>query len=445
MSEPVIHTRREFVQKGLTLLSAAATVPYFLDRTAWAMADPFDVKRTGGRPGNVDERVLVVLQLAGGNDGLNTVIPFQNDAYYRARPRIGIARDEALKVTDQLGFHPRAEGLKKLYDAGLLAVVQGVGYPNPNRSHFVSTDIWSTGDPTEATHNGWIGRYFDCTCSGSQRPESKLGIALTSEAPLAMAGARFSPVSFGSPDELTWRGPGARGPGRAAFEKLNKVSKQRRSKKSPDAPLNEAGALAYLERMAMDARASAAEIQEAAGTGGGGPGGRRRLGLLGGQGRGGELGQQLTMVRRMIAAGLKTRVYYVSMGGFDTHAQQPGRHQQLMGQLGEALADFVDGLKADGLLDRVLVMSFSEFGRRVAENGSQGTDHGAAAPLFVVGSRVKAGFHGEHPGLEPEQLDQGDLKWLIDFRSIYAAVLEDWLKADSRKILGGEFSKLTIV
>lgn len=436
MSDETIHTRREFMNKGLALISASATVPFFLDRTAWAISDPFDTPLVKSKPGANDERVLVVLQLAGGNDGLNTVVPFENDLYHKARPRIRVAKNDVLKINDELGFHPKADGLKQLYDDGLLAVVQGVGYPNPNRSHFVSTDIWSTADPTEATHNGWIGRYFDCSCTGMDRPDPKLGIALTQEAPLAMMGKRFSPVSFNRPEELSWRGPGARGAGLDAFEELNAIEHLNQPKTS--ARLDESGALAYLQRMAMNAQTSAREIQDAAGVSVG-----RRRGRASRLRRGGGLlSQQLAMVRRMIAAGLDTKVYYVSMGGFDTHAGQIGRHQNLLTQLSQALTSFVKDLREDGLLDKVLLMTFSEFGRRVAENGSQGTDHGAAAPLFVVGNRIKPGLHGDHPSLEPGKLDSGDLKWQTDFRSIYAAILHDWLKTDAGKILGGRFKKM---
>lgn len=437
MPDDMIHTRRQFLKGGLTLVSAGATVPLFLDRTAWAISgDPDDIPLVKHKPGNTDGRVLVVLQLAGGNDGLNTIIPFEDDRYYAARPRLGIAKKDVLRVNDQIGLNPEAKGLKSLYDNGLLSIVQGVGYPNPNRSHFVATDIWSTGDPSEATHNGWLGRYFDCTCSGKPRPDPKQGIAITSEVPLAMQGEKFSPVSFSTPDELTWRGPGARGRGRTAFEKLN----QPHSRKSRDegAPQDEASALAYLERMAMDARASAEEIQKAAGAGKAKRGGRRRRGRNALEG-------DLEMVRRMIRAGLDTSVYYVSMGGFDTHANQAGQHNNLIKQLSDAVKAFVDGLKEDGQLDRVMIMTFSEFGRRVAENGSGGTDHGAAAPLFVIGGDVKAGVHGKHPSLEPGDLDRGDLKWGIDFRSVYATVLDNWLQTDSKKILNGSFATLPLL
>lgn len=429
MSDQMIHTRREFMHKGLTLISTAATVPCFLDRTAWAIADPLGIAQGGYTLRTEGDRILVVLQLAGGNDGLNTVIPYEDDLYYEARPKIAIAKKDVLKINDELGFHPRAQGLKQLYDAGLLAVVQGVGYPNPNRSHFIATDIWATADPKQRTYNGWIGRYFDCTCSGTARPDPKSGIALTTEAPLAMMGDRFSPVSFNKPEDLTFTGPGAKGGGRKAFDRLNTLRpSQRRRKDSQD----EAGAIAFLKRTAMDAKATAKEIQSAA---------RTRAGRRGGGG-GSQLGRQLSMVRRMIAADLDTKVYYVSMGGFDTHAGQAGRHGGLMAQLGAALTQFFDELKEDRLLDRVVLMTFSEFGRRAAENASQGTDHGVAAPLFVAGSAIRPGIHGKHPSLDPEKLDQGDLKWNTDFRSIYTSILNDWLKADAKKILGAKFEKL---
>jgi len=430
------------MQKGLTLISTAATVPCFLDRTAWAIADPLDVARVRHRPGANDERVLVVLQLAGGNDGLNTIIPYANDLYHKARPRIGIPGKEVLRINDELGFHPQATGLKQLYDAGLLAVVQGVGYPNPNRSHFIATDIWATADPTHRTHNGWIGRYFDCTCSGAARPDPKSGIALTPESPLALMGDCFSPVSFGRVQDLAWRGPGAKGAGFKAFKRLNTLRPSERMAAAD--PHSASGALAFLERTAMDARSTAQEIQSA--LGGKSSRGRRGAGHRAPprRGGGGNLGNQLTMVRRMIAAGLDTKVYYVSMGGFDTHAGQVGRQRQLMKQLGDALARFIGELKRDHLLNKVVLMTFSEFGRRVAENGSQGTDHGVAAPLFVVGNAIRPGVHGEHPSLEPDELDHGDLKWRTDFRSIYTSVLKDWLKADAKKVLGGKFEKLKL-
>jgi len=438
MNQDTFHTRRAFLNRGLALVSGSATVPYFLSRTAYAVEGLSPAGVDARQKAKPDGRILVVLQLAGGNDGLNTVVPFRNDRYYAARPRLGVKQKDVLRLNDEIGLHPEAAAFKSLYDEGLLSVVQGVGYPNPNRSHFVSTDIWSTADPTERIHNGWIGRYFDCTCAGAQRPEPKKGIAISNDAPLAMMGEKFNPVSFSNPNELTWRGPGARAGGRKAFKELNTPGQ---GDEMVEMPTDEASALKYLERMAMDARLSAEEIQEAAGAKGNA---RRRGGR--GRRRGGnnQLANQLQMVRRMIGAGLETSVYYVSLGGFDTHANQKGRHQNLLRQLTTAVEGFVSGLKQDGLLERVLVMTFSEFGRRVAENGSQGTDHGAAAPMFLIGGGVQAGVHGQHPSLEPDQLDKGDLKWNVDFRQVYASVLGDWLRADSERVLAGRFKKLPI-
>jgi len=248
-------------------------------------------------------------------------------------------------------------------------------------------------------------------------------------------------VSFATPDQLNWRSP-AIAKTRDEFEKLNDAGKT--AKAAPSGPpQDEHAALQYLERIAMDARASAREIQDAAG---GSPAARDRIQQrVGGRARGGQLSQQLTMVRRMIAARLNTKVYYVSMGGYDTHAGQPNRHQQLLGQLGDAISGFIKGLKDDGTLGRVLLMTFSEFGRRVAENASQGTDHGAAAPLFIAGSHVTPGIHGAHPSLEPGKLDRGDLKWQIDFRGVYTGILTQWLKADAAKVLGGKFEAIRVL
>lgn len=454
MSE-FIHTRRSFLHRGIALVSGAATVPLFLDRTANAMSA--EDAPAPAKPGK-DHPILVVIQLAGGNDGLNTLIPYRDDAYYRARPRIGIKKSEALRLTDDIGLNPAAEGFKKLFDAGQLSIIQGVGYPNPNRSHFVATDIWSTGDPEQRKHDGWLGRYLDCTCTGAD-PDPRGGIAITQEVPLAMVGDRFSPVSFSTPGELTWRSADGSASRQSAFKSLNNASNPfslegesrvsmgdspgRGEAAAGAKPTNADSALAYLERVAMDARASAAEIQRATGGASNSAGARIRAAAAGR--RGGQLTQQLGMVRRMIAAGLPTRVYYVSLGGFDTHAQQPGRHTQLLRQLGDALAGFIADLKSDRLLDRVLTMTFSEFGRRVTENASQGTDHGAAAPMFIAGSRVKPGILTPHPSLEAGQLDRGDLKWKTDFRGVYADVLGKWLKVDAEGILGGRFNGPSIV
>lgn len=421
--QPLYTTRREFLTGSLGVLSAATTMPAFLGHTVRLLADEPAAKDKKGD----SQRVLVVVQLAGGNDGLNMIVPYEQEAYYKYRPQLAIKKQDVLKLEQGVGLHPAATGLKSLYDDGCLAVVQGVGYPNPNRSHFTSMDIWHSADPQQKRRDGWIGRYFDACCKGDDPgPEPIQGVALMGEAPLALQGDRFAPLAFENADSLAWRGP--KGDTRAAelFRELNQPG-------SGSAGQSELAQ--YLQRAALAARMGAEDIRSAA------------AGKIGGsapqRGRRGQLGNQLQMVARMIKAGLPTRIYYVSMGGFDTHAGQFGRHQQLMDQLGDALAGFMDTLKEDKLDDRVLVMSFSEFGRRVQENASGGTDHGEAAPMMLVGSKVRAGVHEPHPDMS--KLHRGDLAFTTDFRRVYASVLRDWLKMKPDAVLGGSFGALNII
>lgn len=421
--EPLFTTRRELLGGGLTLLSAAATLPLFLGKTLTALG----ATQSASRPSR-DERILVVVQLAGGNDGLNTIIPVEQDAYYKARRSIAIAAKDALKLEGGVALHPAATGLKELFDAGRMAVVQGVGYPNPNRSHFTSMDIWHTGDPEMRRRGGWIGRYFDSCCTGSDPgPEPIDGVALMGEAPLAMQGEQFMPMAFSTPDSLAWQAGNRDTRAAEAFARLNN--------RSGDFPKTEGELAAFLQRAALKAQVGAADIRTAAGRSLSGA--RGRLGR-----RGGDLGRTLQLVHKMIAAGLPTRIYYVSMGGFDTHSAQLGRHQQLMTQLGEGMRDFIDALEEDKLLDRVLVLTFSEFGRRVQENASGGTDHGEAAPAFLFGSKIRPGVHEKHPDLS--RLNRGDLAFGVDFRRLYASVLRDWLKTKPDKIIGS-FAPLPVI
>jgi uncharacterized protein (DUF1501 family) len=423
-NEPLFTTRREFVSGGLTLLSAAATLPMFLGRTVSALA----MEQPASRPAAASHPILVVVQLAGGNDGLNTVVPYTMDAYYKNRPRIAVQAKEVLKLESEVGLHPAAVGLKELYDEGKMAVIQGVGYPNPNRSHFTSMDIWHLADPQQRSKQGWLGRYFDACCTGTD-PDAIDSIALMGEAPLALQGEKFMPLSFESPQALAW-GAGRDRDAIAAFRKLNNMD--------GDVPAGGSALADYLQRAALKAQVGAEDIRTAAGSNL--PRRRQRRRAAGG---GGPLAQQLQLVARLIQAELPTRVYYVSMGGFDTHTNQQGRHQQLLSQFSEAMRDFIDTLEDHKLLDRVLVMTFSEFGRRVQENASGGTDHGEAAPMFLFGSKVIAGVHENHPSLE--KLHRGDLAFGVDFRRVYATVLREWLKTDAKKILGGSLHPLRLL
>lgn len=418
------YTRRAFLQKGLTMISTAATVPYFIQSSAYGMVDPFDLLETTSIAGKPQDRVLVVVQLGGGNDGLNTVVPFGDDNYYRARPTLGLPANNLLRFgggADGLGLHPNLRGLKELHDEGLLATVQGVGYPNPNRSHFTSMDIWHTADPRQPSGNGWIGRYFDNTCNGTPEPNAE--IAIGREAPKAMIGELNKPVSFETADLFRWIGEDLHKSMADPYQEINRAGDSVEG-------VQDGTQLEFLTRTALNAQVASDQIRSAV-----------RVRPLVEYPRT-QLAQQLQMVGAMIRAELPTRVYYVSIGGFDTHAGQLGSHANLMSQFGSALLAFQKDLKAQGNDGRVLTMTFSEFGRRVMQNASQGTDHGTAAPMFLAGPMVRPGVLGTHPSLT--DLDQGDLKYTVDFRSVYAAILESWLKADSRKVLKGAFKPAAI-
>ncbi len=420
------YTRRQFLTSGLVMASAAVTVPSFVSRSAAAMV------RDGltSIPGMPDERVLVVIQLAGGNDGLNTVIPFADAAYHKARPGIGIGEKAVLRLGkgDDVALHPNLAGFKDLYDQGQLTIIQGVGYPNPNRSHFKSMDIWHTAD-TGGTGNGWLGRYFDNECCGndpSHTPEPLAGITLGKETPLAMQGLRSKPVGFESPEQFRWLGSGINKDLTPSYEQI--------TRRGVTGDLDPSSNEGFLMRTALDAQISSDQIRKAVAN-------KPAIAYPAN-----DLGRQLAMVSSMIKAGLKTKVYYVTLGGFDTHAGQGGengRHAQLLQAVGASLAAFYKDLKAQGNDGRVLTLTFSEFGRRVAQNASGGTDHGAAAPMFLAGPMVKGGVINKHPSLT--DLDSGDLKHRTDFREVYAGVLEQWLKADSKAVLGREFRAASVI
>jgi uncharacterized protein (DUF1501 family) len=300
--------------------------------------------------------------------------------------------------------------------------VQGVGYPNPNRSHFTSMDIWHTAN-TEAHGNGWIGRYFDCTCNGTPVPEG--AVAIGRESPLAMQGAIQKPVSFESAELFRWLGEDLAKDGslKKPYDEINRGGSL--DNVDPDSQLG------FLTRTALDAQVSSERIRAAVA--------KRPLVPY----PGGNLSRQLQTVGAMIRDGMKTRVYYVSLGGFDTHANQTPTHANLMRQLGDSLNAFYKDMKAQGNSGRVLTMVFSEFGRRVTQNASGGTDHGCAAPMYFIGEKVKPGLLGTHPSLT--DLDDGDLRFNVDFRSVYTAVLEDWMGAPADKILGKQFKKAKII
>lgn len=420
------YTRRFFLQRGCALASLAATVPCFIERSALGLAsDPL----LASRPGVPDERILVIVQLAGGNDGLNTVIPFGDDEYHRSRPQIAIrgpgaaarnAQPSALGLDGAggIGLHPNLDGLKQLYDDGLVSIVQGVGYPNPNRSHFTSMDIWQTGR-LDAKGSGWVGRYLDSTCGGTPEPEA--AIAIGRNAPLALEGDIQKPVAFEGASLFRWNGEDLHASLKQPYDEINR----RGVLLEPVPSDGRETQRAFLLRTALDAQLSSDRIRAAVA--------KQPLASYPGN----QLANQLRLIAAMIRDSMPTRVYYASMGGFDTHGGQLGTHANLMRALGDSLRAFQQDLKAQSNDARVTTLVFSEFGRRVRQNASGGTDHGTAAPVILVGPAVRPGLVGRHPSLT--DLDQGDLKFGIDFRSVYASVLEDWMKSPSEKVLRGKF------
>ena len=431
MTPSALKTRREFLRSTLLGGALTWTVPSFVGSTMDSLGATLQGSAVQGLTGK-DDPILVVLQLAGGNDGLNTLVPFTNDHYHRARPTLGLKAEAVLRLDDHYGLHPALTGFQRLHADGLLTALHGVGYPNPNRSHFRSMEIWQTAtDANRVESRGWIGRYFDNQCPGC---EADAAIGLLKETPQAFAGEQPRGVVFQNPQQFKRNRVGQESDD--AMQHLldprddedtnggGSIGALGGQGNAMEAPLD------FLERMALDAEASSARVRSLAGK-------PARSGFPATR-----LGRDLELVSRFIAGGLSTRIYYLSHGGFDTHQNQTGTHERLLRELGDALHAFCTDLKAQGNLGRVAVLTFSEFGRRVSENGSRGTDHGAAAPVFIVGGGFAPGLMGRAPDLAPASLHRGDLAHTTDFRSVYATLLERHLRVPSAPILGRSFPLL---
>ena len=441
-NQTTLQTRREFLRTSMLGAAATWTLPVFLEKTFFAldaMAADSMTQATTGKDGTI----LVVLQMAGGNDGLNMVVPYADDAYHIVRPRLRIAPESVLKINDRVGLNPKLTGLKSIFDEGHAAIIQGVGYPNPNRSHFRSTEIWQTASDADRTaSDGWLGRYFDSCCAGA---DPTVGVALGEETPQAFAAKTPTGVTFSRPEQFRFRSAEPNSGRMSAeeffFRQLNQTGADEVASSASDGASiggiagkakNDLSTLDFLQRTALDAQLSSDKILAIA---------RKYKSTV--IYPPGPLAASLSIIARMIAGGLSTRVYYASQGGFDTHAGQINTHDRLMGEFNDAVAAFVSDLKQQGNFDRILLMTFSEFGRRVQENANNGTDHGAAAPMWVLGGKVKAGLLGRYPSLT--DLDHGDLKFNTDFRSVYGTILDRWLNAPSQVVLGRRFPELAIV
>lgn len=432
-------TRREFLRTSALGGAISWTIPTFLANTFASLHA--EAKDANNIVTGKDGTILVVLQMAGGNDGLNTVVPYSNDYYHKARRRIGLDPKEVLKLDDNVGLHPNLKGFKELYDSGGLSVIQGIGYPNPNRSHFRSTEIWQTASDSDKNESyGWIGRYFDNACKGC---DPTVGINIGRQMPQAFSSAHPMGIGLDSPKNYRFVSSehakkGEMDSEEMTYREMNGLEHAEFEGDSIGAvhgPTKHAGSpLDFIERTALDAQISSDKILAIS-----------RKVENHAKYPASELANSLKLVAQLIGGGLPTRIFYVSQGGYDTHSNQLNSHQRLMTDLGDSVKAFVDDLKAQGNFERVLVMTFSEFGRRVAENANNGTDHGAAAPMFVVGNKVKAGLQGKYPSLAPADLLNGDLKFTTDFRTVYAGVLEQWLKTKSEPILGKKFTPLNLV
>lgn len=403
-------TRREFM--GTVVASAGAA--------ALGQLVPGSV--LAGTPSQRTGRVLVIVQQSGGNDGLNTVVPFEDDAYHRVRPTLRIDKKSALRLSGTIGLHPRMTALKALFDAGELAVIQGAGYPRPNRSHFRSMEIWHTANPTDVLErDGWLGRVL----AARQKPgETAPGVFIGTELPLALVMPRGQVTVL--PNVASFRplpDPRAGGDQGVRLAALGEVQSAKR-------PRGASATLAFLEDASRSALKASQRIQEMARSY------TTPVSYAGG------LGQSLRLVATLISGGADFEVYYVSQGGYDTHANQFGAQANLLGELSAGMAAFHTDMKRLGRARDVAVVTFSEFGRRVAENASRGTDHGTAGPMFVLGGAVKGGLLGEYPSLS--SLDQGDLRFTTDFRRVYAALLGKWMGVDPSVAMRGRFEPLPL-
>lgn len=402
-------TRRQLLTRALrgsSLLAFGTAVPQFVARAAGT-----------AKPGA--DNILVVLELTGGNDGLNTVIPYADDLYHKARPTLRQTGSQVIRLDDHVGLNSAMRGLRPLWDQGHLAVVQGVGYPNPQRSHFESMDIWQTADPRgAAVSSGWLGR----TATIADNRSGGVPILHLGEGrPLAVEGAPAGgAVSVGDQASFRLAMDGPEDEQQARRRLLADLA-------DPSTNENEesAGLASFVRRRQVQTLSAVETMRE----------------LLEGPGAvtsfGDGLTRKLQLVAGLIARGFGTRLFYVSLEGFDTHANQGPLQGGLLGELANSVAGFFQTLKTTGHDRRVRLLTFSEFGRRVRENGSRGTDHGAASCLFVAGPSVKGGVVGKHPSLS--DLDDDDLRYHTDFRRVYATLLDGWLGCDSNVVLGGRW------
>lgn len=396
-------SRRDFL-KTSSLASASLLMPQFLQRLY--VSQELQTNRK-----------LVIIQLSGGNDGLNTIIPFTDDHYFQARRDIAISPKEVIRLTDQQGFNPEMEALRDLYDNGDMTILNSVGYPNPNRSHFRSMDIWHSGSGADQYwDSGWLGRYLDHQCRGCAVPHGVIEVDDTLS--LAVKGTDTKGLAVQNPQQLY----------QATQDPYLKSLAQHEQQQDAQNP-----ELSYLYQTLTETMHSAEYIYE-----------KSKIYRSTTTFPPTELGKKLKLIAELIGSGVETNVFYVSLSGFDTHVRQQAQQGRLLRQYSEAVQAFQEDLYQNNRWDDTLVMTFSEFGRRVEQNASGGTDHGKANNLFLMGGKLyQPGIFNSPPQLH--KLDDGDLQWQIDFRHVYATLLEDWLGVNPEPILQQKFKKLRLL
>ena len=395
--------RRDFIEQSALTTAGTLLIPQFLKAYE---------SRAMGQTMAPSGKILVIVQLSGGNDGLNTVVPYRNDIYYRERPGIAIKPENVLKLNDEIGLHPAMTPLKSLYDDGLLTVINNVGYPNPIRSHFRSMDIWQTAtDADTYGQTGWLGRYLE----KSQNPEPYRTLEIDDTLSLALKGEQLNGLALLDPKKL-----------------YNQTRNGMVKKLSQDHD-HEHETASYLYKTLAETVSSAEYVFDKANV--------KSTGTVYPTN---ELGNRLRTVSQLIQSGVATSVYYISISGFDTHINQPGQQERLLKQYAESVGAFMGDLKTAGRQNDVMLMTFSEFGRRVKQNGSNGTDHGTASNVFLIGGGMPSQrVMNEAPNLS--DLTEGDLNYTVDFRQIYATLLRNYLGADDTAILGRKFDTLKFV
>ncbi len=416
-------SRRNFCKTCGLLTLTGTMAPSFLAQTVAATS-------TNLAQGS---RALVVVQMSGGNDGLNTVVPFADSAYQNARPTLAIKADAVLKLNEELGLNPSLKELYGMYNNGQMAVIRGVGYPNPNYSHFRAMEIWQSSNPDGPAHNGWLGRYLEAAANGGDKAAlSRLGMTVGAAgqgggAPLAFWTEKTAVLSYSGSDNFTFKGdPTVKSDRDAQLAAARKIYGAASSNALAD----------YVSKTALEAMSASDQLSKIAGS--------YKPAVTYPKT---QFGSRLQSIAQVLNSDFGSRIFYVSTdGSFDTHYNQAFTQPRLLQGLSEGLDAFYKDLAAHGMSDQVMTMTFSEFGRRVNENGSHGTDHGSAAPMFVLGGKnvIKSGLYGQQPSLT-DLVDNGNLRPTTDFRSVYSTVVKNWLGVDPQPIVGGDFPLLDFV